>query len=79
MDVHALLQIGTPLDDALARAPQFDAGFSPLTLAWVLRDWESSAVAALSGWTPEQTGAMDEFRKEIIEALTLPTRTEPTS
>jgi hypothetical protein len=43
-DVKALLDAGGDLESALRDAPMKDAGFSPLTLAWVLRPWEWSWV-----------------------------------
>src|SRR5262245_19375241 len=44
IDVRALLQSGADLKKAIQDAPRKDAGFSPLTLAWILRDVRPTAL-----------------------------------
>ena len=71
-DVRVLLEAGEDLEAAIARAPDEDAGFSPLTLAWVLRDWPMHAVAQASGWEPELRDRLSVFRDELVERLIRP-------
>ena len=53
-DVKALLDAGDDLNSALRDAPMKDAGFSPLTLAWVLRGYDPRPAArALGGTKPK--------------------------
>lgn len=75
-DVKVLVDLGVDLDRALADAPGKDAGFSPLTLAWVLRDWQPAALAAASGW-PESVGReLGPFRDWLVDRLTAGSRPE---
>jgi predicted nucleotidyltransferase component of viral defense system len=72
IDVEALLQRGESLEVAIADAPRRDTGFSPLTLAWVLRDLNVTELAASAGLSGEVAGRLDEFRKYLIEMLIVP-------
>ena len=75
-DVTVLVDLGVDLDLALVDAPQKEGGFSPLTLAWVLHDWQPVALAAASGW-PESVGrALAPFRDWRVERLTAGSRPE---
>lgn len=72
IDVEALLQRGESLELAIADAPRRDTGFSPLTLAWVLRDLNVRGLAASAGLSGEVAGRLDEFRKSLIDTLIVP-------
>lgn len=73
VDVEALLQRGESLDLAIADAPRRDSGFSPLTLAWVLRDLKIRDLAAAAGVDDETAARLDAFRKSLIDRLIEPT------
>lgn len=70
VDVQALLDAGIDLATALRDAPKKDAGFSALTLAWVLHSFETATLARALGWTEEQAAGADAFRQQLIERLT---------
>lgn len=72
IDVRAFLAAGLRLEDALEHAPMKDAGFSPLTLAWVLRSLDVRRLAAVSGVDEEEAGALVTFRDSLIAALVAP-------
>jgi hypothetical protein len=67
VDVEALVRNGEDLDMAIRDAPLRDSGFSPLTLAWVLRelDVKSSGSAA-------DAERLDAFRERLIARLVTP-------
>lgn len=69
-DVRALLATGGSLERALRDAPRKDLGFSPLTLAWVLREMPLARLAGAGGSGAEETARLDAFREELITALT---------
>ena len=69
-DVRALLEAGGDLGRALADAPRKDGGFSPLTLAWVLRCMDCHAMAHAIGMRAEEAGALTRFQDELIDRLT---------
>jgi hypothetical protein len=73
VDVEALLQRGESLEVAIADAPRRDSGFSPLTLAWVLRDFNVRELAAVAGMDGKVADRLDEFRKSLIDQLIEPT------
>lgn len=75
-DVKVLLDLGGDLDRAVADAPRKDGGFSPLTLAWVLRDWQPAALAAASGWPESVTRELGPFRDWLVDRLALGSRPE---
>jgi len=68
-DVRALLQAGGDLRRALADAPRKDAGFSPLTLAWVLRGFDVEVLGPSAGVQPADIEALKNFRDELIDEL----------
>ena len=70
VDVHALLTAGADLDRAVADAPKRDAGYSAMTLVWVLRGWQMASVAKSAGWLAERTALMAAFRDELVQRLT---------
>ena len=69
VDIEALLRAGEKLDVALADAPRRDRGFSPLTLAWVLRDLDVHAVASSAGLDEAAAARLDAFRRWLIGEL----------
>jgi hypothetical protein len=60
--VQALLDAGADLLAALRDAPKKDAGFSALTLAWVLRSFEVRPLARALGWSYEVIAGAEAFR-----------------
>lgn len=73
VDVEALVSSGQNLEIAIADAPKRDRGFSPLTLAWVLRDLDVAAMARTSGLTAD-AARLESFREKLIETLVDPNR-----
>ncbi len=69
-DVSRLLEAGTRLEAALARAPAIDGGFSPLTLAWSLERWPLRSVAAAAGYDGTAAERLEQVRRELIARLT---------
>jgi hypothetical protein len=72
-DVKALLDAGGDLESALRDAPMKDAGFSPLTLAWVLKSYDPRPAARALGWRDADTQAIVAFRERLLEQLTAAT------
>jgi hypothetical protein len=72
IDVKALMRSGENLDVAIADAPRRDSGFSPLTLAWLLKDFDVPALAKATGLDDIQTVDLDVFRQELIDRLINP-------
>jgi hypothetical protein len=70
VDVKALLDAGGDLEAALRDAPMKDAGFSPLTLAWVLRSYDPRPAARALGWSDSDTDVLVAFRDWLLERLT---------
>jgi hypothetical protein len=69
-DVQALLDAGGEIDAALRDAPSKDAGFSPLTLAWVLKEYDPRPAAKALGMSGEQASDLVAFRDWLIDRLT---------
>jgi len=70
VDVKALLEAGGDLDLAVEQAPQKDGGFSPLTLAWVLKDLDPGTAARALGWGDTATKGITEFVESLVQRLT---------
>jgi len=70
VDVKALVDAGGDLDAALGDAPKKDAGFSPLTLAWVLKGYDARPAAKALGWNASQVEELLAFRQWLIDRLT---------
>jgi hypothetical protein len=68
-DVRALLESGGDLERALADAPLKDGGFSPLTLAWVLKGFQPRALAPAIGMDEETTDRLEHFKENLIQHL----------
>lgn len=64
-DVQALLEAES-LEDALALAPNKDAGFSPLVLAWSLGSFPVSALGNDAGMDPKEIESLDGFKADLI-------------
>jgi predicted nucleotidyltransferase component of viral defense system len=71
IDVRALLEAGEQLEPALADAPRKDGGFSPLTLAWVLRGVPVQEIAGAAGESEAEGEALSKFRDDLVDALVL--------
>ena len=69
VDVESLLRSGADLKKALADAPRKDAGFSPLTLAWVLRDLRPKLLARVAGFGEAEAENLESFRERLVSAL----------
>jgi hypothetical protein len=69
IDLQALLAEGGDLGKALRDAPSKDGGFSPLTLAWVLRETNPAPAARAMGWTESQIRDLSDFRSGLVEKL----------
>jgi predicted nucleotidyltransferase component of viral defense system len=69
VDVEALVTRGVSLDQAIASAPRKDGGFSPLTLAWVLRNFDIVSLAAATDIQDHEAIRLDRFRLDLIERL----------
>lgn len=74
IDVKALLEAGGDLTRALADAPRKDAGFSPLTLAWVLQGLDLQTLARFANLGPAETEALAGFVRSLVERLVAPPR-----
>jgi len=70
VDVKALVDAGGDLQAALGDAPKKDAGFSPLTLAWVLKGFDPRPAAKALGWSAAQMEELRSFRQWLIDRLT---------
>lgn len=75
-DVEALLDAGGDLESALRDAPMKDAGFSPLTLAWVLKSYDPRPAARALGWSDADTQAIVAFRVWLLDRVTAATAPE---
>ncbi len=69
LDLKALLESGLDLGRALAAAPQKDAGFSPLTLAWVLKELKPVLVAKQYGLSDAEAAGLAAFHDRLIQRL----------
>jgi hypothetical protein len=70
VDVKALLDAGGDLRAGLRDAPRKDAGFSPLTLAWVLKDFDPRPAVNALGWSAREAEELVSFRQWLIDRLT---------
>jgi hypothetical protein len=68
VDTEALMAHGVSLDDAIASAPRKDSG-SPLTLAWVLQNFDLHSMTAATGVSDEESERLDRFRLALIDRL----------
>lgn len=68
-DIKALVESGEDLDRAVADAPRKDGGFSPLTLAWLLRSFPEEALGQALGWGAEEIAELQRFKHLLIGRL----------
>jgi hypothetical protein len=68
-DVRALVESGADLTLAVQQAPKKDAGFSAITLAWVLRTFPVGTVAAAAGWNADQALELQRYRDELVDFM----------
>ncbi len=68
-DVRALLDSGGDLVRALADAPRKDAGFSPVTLAWVLEQLPIAAMSRALARTADECRALEGFRGRLVGVI----------
>ncbi len=69
VDVRALVEAGSDLDRALSDAPKKDAGFSAMTLAWVLEQFEVVPTSLAVGMARDEAERLDRFRRDLIDRL----------
>jgi hypothetical protein len=69
VDVRALLEAGGDLERSLEGAAAKDGGFSPATLAWVLKELPIPALAKASGWPVSESPDLIAFRNGLVERL----------
>lgn len=69
-DVKALLDAGGDLETGLRDAPAKDGGFSPLTLAWVLKSYDPRPAAKALGAEDAEVEELVSFRQWLIDRLT---------
>ncbi len=65
-DVRALLDAGEDLVRALADAPRKDAGFSPVTLAWVIEQLPVAAMGHALARTADEIRGLEGFRQKLV-------------
>ena len=70
VDVKVLLEAGGDFERALRDAPQKDAGFSPLTLAWVLKGFAPATLARALRLEPAETEAIVAFHRWLLDRVT---------
>ena len=69
IDLQQLLARGGNLEQALRDAPRKDGGFSPLTLAWVLKNTDPAPLARAMGWGEAQIEGLSNFHAWLIDRL----------
>lgn len=74
VDVRALVSAGGDLKRAVLDAPRKDGGFSPLTLAYVLRSFPVERLAASVGMSEPEAAALRDFRDDLVTKMTAWTR-----
>jgi len=55
--------------DPEVRSPRKDAGFSPLTLAWVLKSFAPATLARALGLGPAETEEITAFHRQLQERI----------
>lgn len=68
-DVEALLRAGCDLARAVGDAPTKDAGFSPVTLAWVVEQLPVSAMGKALGRGDADVRRLEAFRDEMAKRV----------
>lgn len=73
VDIRALVAAGVDLDRALEDCPKHDAGFSPLTFSWILKDLQIARLGRARGWSEEEMVGLEEFREQLMEKVLMMT------
>ena len=68
-DIQVLLEAGHDLMRGLTDAPSRDGGFSPLTLAWVLRGLPVKDLGHAIGWPVDQVEKTQRFRDGLVNRI----------
>ena len=68
-DVRALLASGGDLERALRDAPLKEAGFSPITLAWVLEQLPIAALGRALARPEPDVRALEQFRETLVREI----------
>jgi hypothetical protein len=69
VDIRAILAAGGDLERAMTDAPKKDGGFSPLVVAWLLRDWPTAALARSAGWGVEEAASLEAFHADLLNRI----------
>ena len=69
VDVKELLNHGGDLRRALTDAPKKDSGFSPMTLAWLLKDLPIQKVGRGEGWSEDRIAVLEQSRESLLAEL----------
>jgi hypothetical protein len=69
VDVRVLVEAGGDLSRALADSPDQDAGFSPLTFAWSVRNLPIRRLANALGWPEPEIDALEQFRETLVDRV----------
>jgi len=69
-DVRELLAREGDLERALADAPRKNSGFSPLTVAWLLREMPVPSMAAAASLGEADQRELEVFRDELVSRIT---------
>ncbi len=69
VDIRALLAAGEDLEAALRIAPSIDTGFSPPTLAWVVKDLDAGKIARAEGIPEDEAKKLASFKDRLVEIL----------
>jgi hypothetical protein len=69
VDVRALLDAGGNLDRALADCPKQDAGFSPLTFSWSVKQFPIARVGPVKGLSADEIAALEAFRDDLVDRV----------
>lgn len=69
VDVRALLEHGGDLRRALVDCPLQDAGFSPLTFSWAVKNLPVDRLARATGIAQVEAESLQAFRDELVERV----------
>lgn len=69
VDVQVLLATGGDLRRALGDAPRQDGGFSPLTLAYSLRQLPLEKAGRALAWANDAIASLAQFRDELVDRV----------
>lgn len=68
-DVRELLAHGGDMARALGDAPRKDTGFSPLVLAWLLKDLPIRSMARVDALGDDEITSLERFRDDLVASL----------